>query len=648
MLITNPITPLTIKECNNVEELGLFLGVNQEDMLKYLYSKANKYRTFDIDKKNGKKRKIVSPVKKLKELQYKVKEALEVFYKPKLCNNGFIKKRNVVTNAIPHLRKEFVLNIDLNDYFGSITFGRVKRLFQSYPLELNHSVATVLAHICCYEGSLPQGAPTSPIVSNMITFKLDNTLRALALSCSCSYSRYADDITFSFTNRERSLPREVAFYKNEELVLGEHLKTIIEENGFSINDDKTRMQHRTQRQSVTNITVNEKINVNRRFIRSTSAMLNAFIKYGAIKAEKEHFSKYHKGFEAARHKIKLGSAPGTLFTQKVRGRLNYIRMVRGDTCNVWRKLMYQYTLAIGQPNEDYKKNWLEFAADSTLVIHACVGDNMGQGSGFVLDGIGIITNEHVVQGITKENIKGSLEIHRWNDVETKLLFVDFIAMDKGLDLAILDPSFHAQSFNALKVEPNSDYKKGTIVHTIGYPNYNAGEEPTYIEAKIIGKSSFMGEERIRIDCNIRHGNSGGVVLNSDGKVVGIVSNGNAIGADTKVNSSFIPIKTLIMYHEEHERKTKIKSTETTVDNTLGLVKDDVEPFEITAVLEDAEPIGTAVLVLDDSSKTKVNINKDQGGLENSTDKNTYNNLPFYNLIQGIKKLIHILIKSIRN
>ncbi len=648
MLITNPSTPLTIKECNDVEGLGLFLGINQEDMLKYLYSKANKYRTFDVNKKNGKKRKIVAPVKKLKNLQYKVKEALEVFYKPKLCNNGFIKKRNVVTNAIPHLRKEFVLNIDLNDYFGSITFGRVKRLFQSYPLELNHPVATVLAHICCYEGSLPQGAPTSPIVSNMITYKLDNTLRALALSCSCSYSRYADDITFSFTNRERSLPREVVYFKGEELVLGEHLKTIVEENGFSINDDKTRMQHRTQRQSVTNITVNEKINVNRRFIRSTSAMLNAFIKYGAIKAEKVHFSKYHKGFEAARHKIKLSSEPGKLFTQKVRGRLNYIRMVRGDTCNVWRKLMYQYTLAIGQPNEDYKKNWLEFAADSSLVIHACVGDNMGQGSGFVLDGIGIITNEHVVEGITKENIKDSLEIHRWNDVDSKLLFVEFIAMDKGLDLAILDPSFHAKSFNALKVEPNPDYKKGTIVHTIGYPNYNSGEEPTYIEAKIIGKSSFMGEERIKIDCSIRHGNSGGVVLNSDGKVVGIVSNGNAIGADTKVNSSFIPIKILIKYHEEHELKTKIKSTETAVDNTLELVKDDVKLHEITAVIENSEPIDTPVLALEDSSKTKVNINKVQVELENSTDKNTSNNLPFYNLIQGIKELIHKLIKSIRN
>jgi S1-C subfamily serine protease len=607
MLIANSRTPLTIKECNDVEELGLFLDVNQEDMLKYLYSKANKYRTFEVNKKNGNKRKIVSPVKKLKELQYKVKEALEVFYKPKVCNNGFIKKRNVVTNAIPHLRKEFVLNIDLNDYFGSITFGRVKRLFQSYPLELNHSVATVLAHICCYEGSLPQGAPTSPIVSNMITFKLDNTLRALALSCSCSYSRYADDITFSFTNRERSLPREVAFYKNEELVLGEHLKTIIEDNGFSINDDKTRMQHRTQRQSVTNITVNEKINVNRRFIRSTSAMLNAFIKYGAIKAEKEHFSKYHKGFEAARHKIKLDSAPGKLFTQKIRGRLNFIRMVRGETCNVWRKLMYQYTLAIGLPNEDYKKNWLEFAADSTLVIHACNDENIGQGSGFVLDGIGIVTNEHVVRGTTKDNIKGSLEIHRWDDVESKLLFVEFIAMDRALDLAILDPSFHIKSFNALKVEPNPDYSKGTIVHTIGYPNYNSGEEPTYFEAKIIGKSSFMGAERIKIDCNIRHGNSGGVALNSDGKVVGVVSNGNAIGAGTNENNSFIPIETLLKYHKEHKLKTKIKSTETTVVNTVGLVNDDDKPLEITASSEGSKPIDSIVSVLEESSKPKVKI-----------------------------------------
>ncbi|MDP7591594.1 MAG: reverse transcriptase domain-containing protein [Litorilituus sp.] len=572
MLVKKASAPSTIKECSDVEELGIFLGVNQGDMLKYLYSKAIKYRTFEVDKKNGKKRTIVAPVKKLKHLQYKVKEALEVFYNPKLCNNGFIKDRNVVTNAQPHLRKEFVLNIDLDDYFGSIKFGRVKRLFESYPLELNHSVATVLAHICCYNESLPQGAPTSPIVSNMITYKLDNKLRALALSCSCSYSRYADDITFSFTNRERSLPREVAFYKNEELVLGEHLKTIIKDNGFSINDDKTRMQHRTQRQSVTNITVNEKVNVNRRFIRATSAMINALIKYGPIKAEEVHFSKYHKGYKASRHKIKLESKPGKLFIQKVRGRLNFIRMVRGETCNVWRKLMYQYTVAIEQPNEDYNKNWLEFAADSTLIIHACNDDNTGQGSGFVLDGVGIITNEHVVRGTTKENIKDALEIHRWDDVKSKFIFVELIAMDKDLDLAILDPSIHAKSFNTLKVEPNPDYKKGTTVHTIGYPNYNSGEEPTYIEAKIIGKSSFMGAERIKIDSNIRHGNSGGVVLNTDGKVVGIVSNGNAIGADTKNNSSFIPIETLLKYRAEHELKSKIKSAETAAI-TLDLVKD---------------------------------------------------------------------------
>ena len=585
MIVANSSAPLTIKECNDVEELGMFLGVNQEVMLKYLYSKAIKYRSFNIDKKNGKKRKIVAPVNKLKNLQYKVKEALEVFYTPKLCNNGFIKKRNVVTNAIPHLRKEFVLNIDLNDYFGSITFGRVKRLFQSYPLELNHSVATVLAHICCYKGTLPQGAPTSPIVSNMITYKLDNALRTLALSCSCSYSRYADDITFSFTNRERSLPREVAFYRNEKLVLGEQLKKIIEENGFSINDDKTRMQHRTQRQSVTNITVNEKINVNRRFIRSTSAMLNALIKHGAVDAEKEHFDKYHKGYKAARHLIKMDNKPGQLFIQKIRGRLNFIRMVRGETCNVWRKLMYQYTLAIGQENENYNKSWLEFAADSTLVIQTCTDEKIAQGSGFVLDGIGIVTNEHVVKSITSDNIKDGLELHRWDNEKFKFIFVELLGMDADLDLAILDPSIHAKAFNALKVELNPDYTKGTIVHTIGYPNYNSGEEPTYIETKIIGKSSFMGRERIKIDGNIKHGNSGGVVLNTDGKVVGIVSNGNAVGAGTKSNSSFIPIKTLVKYHENLEKKlSNILVTDNATDETSTLIPKETIRLETTANL----------------------------------------------------------------
>lgn len=542
--------PEALHECIDTNDLAKFFGINRDKMLSYLYSNDIKYRNFEIDKKNGKKRKIVAPVKKLKFLQYKVKAALEPYYKPKKCNHGFVKDRDIVTNAQAHVRKEFVLNIDLVDYFGNITFGRVKRLFERHPLNLSHSVATVLAQICCHNGCLPQGAPSSPIVSNMVTFKLDNQLRALALKSSCSYSRYADDITFSFTNRERSLPRMIAFYKNEKLQLGSSLEKVIEDNGFSINDNKTRMQHRTQRQSVTNITVNDKINVNRRFIRSTSAMINALIKYGPAAAEKEHFEKYLKGYIPARHHMKMAKYPGKMFIQKVRGRLNFIRMVRGNTCDVWRKMMYLYTVAIGVPNEDYNLSWLEFAAESTLVIHNYTDSNMAQGSGFIVEDIGIITNEHVVRGITSQNIKDVLQMHRWNNETAKFSFVELIGMDEDIDLAIFEPSIHLAAFSPLKIENNPDYSNGTIVHTIGYPNYKSGEEPTYITARIIGKTTRMLQPRIKIDENIRHGNSGGVVMNTDGKVIGVVSNGNAIGATSQNDSSFIPIQTLIEYHEK--------------------------------------------------------------------------------------------------
>ena len=178
-----------------------------------------------------------------------------------------------------------------------------------------------------------------------------------------------------------------------------------------------------------------------------------------------------------------------------------------------------------------------------------------------------------------------MELHRWDNEKFKFIFVELLGMDADLDLAILDPSIHAKAFNALKVELNPDYTKGTIVHTIGYPNYNSGEEPTYIETKIIGKSSFMGRERIKIDGNIKHGNSGGVVLNTDGKVVGIVSNGNAVGAGTKSNSSFIPIKTLVKYHENLEKKlSNILVTDNATDETSTLIPKETIRLETTANL----------------------------------------------------------------
>ncbi|EGQ8142936.1 trypsin-like peptidase domain-containing protein [Vibrio parahaemolyticus] len=554
------VTPTGLHECKTVSDLYRFLGCDPATFGNYIYGNGIKYKEFTIPKKNGDSRTILAPVKKLKFLQQKIKAELESYYTPRQCTHGFIPKRSIISNAKSHVRKEFVLNIDLEGFFSSINFGRVSKLFQSPPMNLPPNVASVLAHICCYKGCLPQGAPTSPVISNMIAYRLDRQLRELAYKNSCSYSRYADDITFSFTNKKKSLPKSIVFFNGEdELTLGNDLTTVIEGNWFKVNEQKTRIQHRTQRQSVTSITVNEKVNVNRKYIRQTSAMLNALLKYGAEEAEREHFEKYHKGYIANRQYSKITERPGLLFTQKVRGRLNFILSVRGQSCETWRKLMYKYTLAIGEPKEQYNKSWWEIAAESTYVLYDISQDGDGQGSGFLLEGIGLITNEHVIEGVEQQNIIDTLNIEWLSNPSKTFLALELAWKDKQKDLAVITSSLAFNDVEPLKVEPNPDFSVGTEIVAIGYPAYEARglNEATILKAKITGTQKRENQPRIVIDKPIVHGHSGGVVLNKDGRVIGVVANGNAEGSVRATPSAFIPITVLI---DEHEHQ-KIKKTE---------------------------------------------------------------------------------------
>lgn len=549
-------TPSKLHECLTVSDLYKFLGCDEQSFGDFLYGPTLKYRTFIIPKKGGGVRNIVAPIKKLKQLQNKIKTELESYYKPKACVHGFISDRNVVSNARPHIRKEYVLNIDLENFFGSINFGRVSKLFQSQPLNLTHSVASVLAHMCCYNKVLPQGAPTSPIISNMIAFKLDRQLKDLASKSNCTYTRYADDISFSFTKRKKNLPTSIAFFDSKDnLVLSKVLINTIENNWFKINEKKTRIQHRTQRQSVTNITVNEKINVNKKFIRQTSSMLNAMIKYGPIEAEQEYFKKYHKGYIAKRQHIKIKEKPGKLFTQKVKGRINYIKLVRGDSCDMWRKLMYKYTIAIGNPNEKYNKSLWDIISESTYIIYDISDGNDTQGSGFLLKNIGLITNQHVISGIEQNNIADYLMISWLPNPGKSFINLNLAWKNTEKDLAVITSTVIFNDAVPLIAEPSPDYSVGVDIFTIGYPAYDArrNNAPTIIKAKITGQYTREGQSRIVIDEAIVHGHSGGVVLNTDGRVIGIVANGNAEGAIRNTPSAFIPISTLL---EEHESRTR--------------------------------------------------------------------------------------------
>jgi len=189
-------------------------------------------------------------------------------------SHGFRRGRSIYTNAYEHRHKRFVLNLDLADFFPSINFGRVRGFFiKSVDFKLNPAVATAIAQIACFENSLPQGSPCSPVIADLVAGALDARLVKLAKSARCTYTRYADDITFS-TNK-KLFPLDIAYQNSlslSEWHLSEKLASRINGAGFSINVPKTRMQGRHTRQLVTGLTVNEKVNIRASYYRSARAM----------------------------------------------------------------------------------------------------------------------------------------------------------------------------------------------------------------------------------------------------------------------------------------------------------------------------------------------------------------------------------------
>lgn len=188
--------------------------------------------------------------------------------------HGFERSRSIMTNASLHKRRRYVLNLDLEDFFPTINFGRVRGFFiKDRNFALREKVATVIAQIACHDNELPQGSPCSPVISNLVGHLLDTRLARFAKIHKCTFSRYADDITFS-TNR-KDFPAEIAFPvpgAKAEWQLGTELIQKIEHSGFKINNKKTRMQLRGSRQVTTGLLVNDKVNIRPEYYRMARSM----------------------------------------------------------------------------------------------------------------------------------------------------------------------------------------------------------------------------------------------------------------------------------------------------------------------------------------------------------------------------------------
>lgn len=269
-------------DIKNRKELADFLAIRRGQLTYILYFKDidNCYETFDIPKKQGGVRHIKAPIGNLKFIQKRLSAALQEYKKEINKHKGIVlnlshafkKRKSIITNAKVHRNKRYVINFDLEDFFDSFHFGRVKGFFEKNKnFELPKNVALTIAQLTCYQGSLPQGAPTSPVITNLISQILDLRLLQIAQKYKLDYTRYADDLTFS-TNNIRFLDEKEKFY--------EDLEKEIKKAGFKLNYNKTRLQFKDSKQVVTGLVVNKKINIDRNFYKKTRAMAFALYKNG--------------------------------------------------------------------------------------------------------------------------------------------------------------------------------------------------------------------------------------------------------------------------------------------------------------------------------------------------------------------------------
>lgn len=313
---------------NEVKEIQL------NEIIFYAYSTKAFYKHLSISKKSGGTRIISSPVKRLKEILKPLSIVLQCVYIPNECSQGFIWNKSILTNASCHIDKNYVYNIDLENFFPSIHQPRIYKRLTFEPFNLNNDkikLASLISALCCFipigeiKGVLPQGSPTSPVISNIICDRLDRNLKGASKRFNVTYSRYANDITFSSNHN---------VYQSQSKFLKEVVR-IINEQSFLINDSKTRLQKKGYRQVVTGLIVNEKINVHSKYIKELRALLYLIEKFGREKAQKI-FSNYYTRDKKFEYIPKI--------EQVIEGKLEFLKMVKGEYNSTYLKLKSRFLI----------------------------------------------------------------------------------------------------------------------------------------------------------------------------------------------------------------------------------------------------------------------------------------------------------------
>lgn len=510
---------------SSLADIALLLEIPAKTLAYYAY-KNRAYITFEIPKRRGGTRTISAPANKLKIIQQKLNHVLRLIYRTRTVVHGFALERSIVTNASSHAKSRYVLNVDLRDFFSAVNFGRLRGMLMARPYSVGATAATIIAQLCTLDGKLPQGAPTSPILTNMICGRLDNQLKKLAVAYRCNYTRYADDITFSTSLR--SFPSALAetIGTTAKTVVGAELLQVIKANGFEVNPDKVRLQQWRQRQEVTGLVANKFPNVARSYIRQLRSIIHAWKKFGADNTAKDFFSKhYHKGNSGNADKLK----------RVVRGRIEFVGQVRGKDDPIFRRLLLDF----GILNPEYGIEVGDDIDTDFRIIKAALWvyeSDSTQGTAFMLEQYGLVTCAHVL-GEQHYVYNAADPLKKYN--------ATVVRQDVDIDLALLQPDGVAKG-KQLKVGESNKLKTQDPITLLGFPEHHKGDEGVVVRGQVTGRRTRLGQERILISPAIVSGNSGGPVLDSRNRVIGIA----ATGADkfenitTTVDYGVIPIESL--------------------------------------------------------------------------------------------------------
>lgn len=312
-----------------------------------------KYRLFSIEKRSGEERKIAHPREDLKAAQSIVKNELEKLYTAPECVHGFHRNRSIKTGASVHVGATHILKIDIKDFFNTITSPRVRGLLKKVIPGASEDFYRLLTDIICHEQALPQGSPCSPIISNMILYRMDREIQSECFKYKLIYTRYADDITIS--TKLRSFPIKFAYNTIEAgkriVKLGPILDIIFESNFFEVKDNKTKLVSHHGKMIVTGLLVNKKLNLDRKNARSLRTIIHN------IESSENHDVGMKKFYEKHFRKSFAKITPADIVHAKkyIRGRLYYLRHVKGDYDPTYRRLASRYKALDSKFNFDHRK-----------------------------------------------------------------------------------------------------------------------------------------------------------------------------------------------------------------------------------------------------------------------------------------------------